>query len=262
MMRAIFPILLMSVFLFSACGNRFDLSTERGRQARIDEANLALSIGECQSAIDAINPLFNSEFVNGEIRVVKASAEACFAGFDTLALLTNMPTSTNIYVAMAKSVNAVQDDGKVEALYRAVDILTQNGSALGADIRETTENNLMFFLSLGVMGAIISGYGQAASDGVQVITIEYIPGGGAGTFSNIDACGFAAAHSHLSNSFYFSALAENADVAEAFDTIDDACALTRVATCKGLTRIRTDCDGANARSLQANILIGAVDAVW
>ena len=97
----LFLAALASLTLIS-CGNRYDLSKESGRRARIDDANFHLSKGECGAASEAIDPLYASTYVDDEIRIVKASATACYAHYSLLKFAGNIAGSSNYLQALVK----------------------------------------------------------------------------------------------------------------------------------------------------------------
>ena len=102
--RVLWYALGIGILFTAGCGNRYDLSTERGRQARIDEANFQLSKGNCGAALEAIDPLYNSPEVDDEVRLVKASAHACAGTFNMLTLVGNLPGASNYLAVLAKSL--------------------------------------------------------------------------------------------------------------------------------------------------------------
>lgn len=258
-LRLLFALFLLLPLL--SCGNRFDINTERGRQAAIDEANLQLSNGNCTAALTAIEPLYRSPNVNDEVRVTRASVEACFAGFNMISLLVNLIDKPNQYQALAKSLDNTLGDGKIAYLYNATDILTQNGGVIDAINRSKSVNNFLFFLQLATIGAIQNAYGNPDAEGVQGNAIDYLPAA-AGTLSNLDACALAAAHSHATDSFGGSDLSSNTQAVAAINTLNARCMTVGFASCASINRVRTACDGVNQVSLDADLIVGAVDAGW
>jgi hypothetical protein len=256
-----FALGILSLILFhSGCGNRFDINTERGRQAIVDEANNHLSNGECQAAIDAIEPLYTSTFVNDEIRIIRASGDACFSNFSMLTLLANVADKPNFYEALAKTMQNNLNDGKIAALYRATDILTVAGAQLLASQRTKKINDFMVFLQLGVMGAIQDAYGAGTSEGVQAVTFNYLVAG-AGTLSNADGCAYAAAVGFIRDSFNNSNLGSNSQAGTAIARLDSICTLAGT-TCATINKNRAACDGANAASLTADAIVDQVNTAW
>ncbi len=60
------------------------MSSAVGREALLEQAKEALSAGECVDAINSIEPLYQSEYSNNEIRELRAAAHACMAGMPSL----------------------------------------------------------------------------------------------------------------------------------------------------------------------------------
>lgn len=260
--RKIFCVSVLAVTLIS-CGNRYDLSTERGRRSRIDDANFHLSKGECGAADEAISPLYASEHVDDEIRIVKASALACYGGYNFFTFVTNLTGSASFYEAFAKSLTNVANDGARTHFYNAVDVLTQSGTYLNAMDRGRTLNTFMVFLQFGVIGAIERNYGLPTSTGAQGANLVYETAGAnpAGEMSNLDACALSGAFSFISDSYRNSDLS-GGDVGDAVNAFDSACVSAGLASCASITRNRTACDGTNADSVNAASIVTGVNAGW
>lgn len=258
---------VLSVFigalLFSACGNRYDLGTERGRRSRIDDANFHLSKGACTAAIEAIDPLYNSPHVNDEIRLIKASAHACAGTFNFLTLVSNLSGATNYFSVLAKSLSNNPGDGARSAFYFAVDVLTRNGSYINASTRSKSVNNYMVFLQLGLVGSILRNYGNPNSVGGQQQALVYETAGAnpAGEMTNEDACALAAAFSMLSDSFDNSSLADG-DSASAVNSINSVCVAAGLPSCSSINKNRSACDGTNADSVTAAAVVSGVNTSW
>jgi hypothetical protein len=253
---------LIGLLSLSACGNRFDLSTERGRQSRIDEANFHLSRGECAQALEAINHVFYSSHVTEEVRLVKASAHACAGTYNMLALIANLSGASNYFSTLAKSLSNIAGDGAPNSFYIAVDTLTQDGAVLDASQRSKQLNTYMVFLQLGVVGSILRNYGDPDSSGAQGTDLIYNTGGSpAGEMSDVDACALVAALSAFSDSFTYSSLTD-ADTAAVNNQVNALCVSAGVGSCSSLNRSRTACDGTNAASVAAQAVVGGINSAW
>ncbi len=259
-------IFLVTLTLIS-CGNRYDLSTERGRRARIDDANYHLSKGECGAADEAISPLYASEYVDDEVRIVKASALACYGGYNFYTFVTNLTGSSGFYNAFAKSLTNVAGDAARTHFYNAVDVLTQSGKYLNAQDRGRTLNTFMVFLQFGVIGAIERNYGSPTTSGDQGAPLVYLANGApdANEMSNVDACALAGAFSHISDAYDNSDLS-GGDVGTAVDAFYSACknfAGLNLSSCASMARDRTVCDGtATTDSNNAAAVVVGVNAGW
>lgn len=65
---------------FSACGKpAFDIYSQSGRDAIIDEVNFALTRGQCDYALGLISPLYHSPYSDNKVRLATASVYGCFA---------------------------------------------------------------------------------------------------------------------------------------------------------------------------------------
>lgn len=256
--KGILPSLVFCGLLFTlACGNRYDLSTERGRQARIDDAKYHLSKGECDQALADINTLYVYPYIDDEVRIVKASAHACKAGYSALTFVANIAGATNIFQALAKSLTSRVGDIARSEFYTGVDVLTENNGKLSASQRSVEVNNYMIFLQMGVISAILRNYGNPGTDGSQGQNLTYI----AGTMSNEDACALAAAFSFINDSMSKSSFSD-ADTAAVNNSLSSICVAAGAASCSAINRNRSLCDGANAQSVLANTIVNGINGAW
>jgi hypothetical protein len=261
--RAFLSVLGLS-FLLVSCGNRYDLATERGRQARIDDANFFLSKGECGAALEAIEPVYSSPQVDDEVRIIRASAYACAATYNLLTMAGNFAGASDQFAALAKSMGNSNGDGARGAIYQAVDVLTENGNKLVASQRSVEVNNYMVFLQLGVMGAILRNYGSPAADGAQGANLIYNGNGGspAGEMSDVDACALAASLSFISDSFSGSSL-NDGDTASFANSINTMCVAAGLTSCNDISKSRNACTGGNnADSQRAELIVTGINGAW
>lgn len=114
----------MLSFVVSSCAS-YD-----GRQAAIDSANKALTNRDCTGAIAIIEPWYNSENSNDEVRMVYASAHGCNAGINFFEfvgdLLESPPVMTELWTTIAKvfySNNQPLLDKRIESTRRAIEAL-------------------------------------------------------------------------------------------------------------------------------------------
>ena len=246
-----------------ACGDRYDLSTARGQQSRIDDANMHLSRGECAQADESINPLYASPYVTDQVRIIKASAQACFAGYNMLRFAGGIIGPSNFFQSMAKSLDNVPGDSARQWMYNAVDVLAQNGNAMQAGLRTTAENSYMVFVQLGVISAIIRNYGSPdPTTGAQGANLIYSAvANPAGEMTDKDACALTAAFSFIIDSFSSSDLTDQ-DSASLVSSMNSVCTAAGLASCSALQRDRTKCDGSNQDSINAQGVVTSVNSSW
>ena len=260
--RLFYSAALVAFIFLSACGNRFDLSTERGRRARIDEANFHLSKGECSAALEAISYLYNSPQVDDEVRLITASAHACAGTFNMLTLVGNLSGASNYFSVLAKSLANSSGDGGVSAFYRATDVLTQNGTLMSGSQRSKSVNNYMVFLQLGLVGSILRNYGNPATDGSQQTNLVYDTGSNpAGEMTNEDACALGAALSIFVDSYANSSLSDS-DTASVVNSVNSTCTSAGLASCSQISKDRSGCDGTNAQSVVADSVVDGINTSW
>jgi hypothetical protein len=77
--------------LLSSCGAPSpDGSTELGKRQIIDQANKALTTEDCATALDLLLPVYNSANTDNEIRMMTASAYACWAKINYFKVMGDM----------------------------------------------------------------------------------------------------------------------------------------------------------------------------
>lgn len=257
-------IIALLGMLAASCGNRYDLGNESGRDARLDDARYHLSRGECTLANDAVDTLYNvPAYRTEEVRIIKASALACYARFNLLKVATSITGASNYYRAIAKSMDNVANDSARTYMYQAMDVLAQNGSALSGDSRSRSENSFMVFLQFGIMSVIMRNYGNPdPSTGAKGSTLFYDGGAiGASELSNKDACALAAAFGVLSDSYAKSDLSDT-DSAAVVTTFNAVCTAASLSSCAVISKDRNSCDGANADSTTAAAMVTSVNTAW
>lgn len=258
-------VLLSAIVILSlvSCGNRYDLSNERGRRARIDDANFYLSRQQCDSALDAIGPVYSSPYVDDEVRIIMASAYACKGGFNALTVVSNLSGASNYFSVLAKSMDNVTNDAKRNAMYAAMDVLTQSGTKLNASTRSTSVNTYMVFIQMGVIGTILRNYGSPSSTGAQGANLVYdaVAGTLAGEMSDVDACALAGAFSIFTDSFSSSSFSDT-DTAALYSSLNTVCTTAGLASCSVINKDRTLCDGTNQKTIDAVAVVGAVNSGW
>ncbi|MGZ3694321.1 MAG: hypothetical protein ACXWQO_09070 [Bdellovibrionota bacterium] len=254
----VIPILLF-IFGLAACGNRFDLSKERGRQARIDEANFFLSQENCGAALEAINPLYGSIYVDDEVRIITASAYACSGKFRLLSMAAGIAGASNFFSGMVKGLS---DGGGATNFYSATDVMTGSGARLAASQRSTRENNFMVFLQMGVISSILKTYGAPDASGNQTTHLVYTTAANpAGEMTDVDACALTGAIGILYDSYKGSSL-NDSDTVSLTNNLNAICVAAGLSSCSVLNKDRSLCDGVNANSVVAESVVGGVNAAW
>lgn len=261
--RVFFGLLALLSLNFISCGNRYDLSTERGRRSRIDDANFHLSKGQCGAAAEAIDPLYDSIYVTDEVRIIKASAFACFARYKMLNFVSNFAGATDFFQAMVKSLDSTTGDNARSSLYSAVDVLTVNGTVMNGTARSRAVNSFMVFLQFGVISSILRNYGSPTTDGAQGAVLVYETAGlnPVGEMTNPDACALAAAFSFISDSYDNSEL-NDTTTRGAVDGMNAVCVAAGSPSCASINRVRSACDGTNAESAKAVQVVTSVNTTW
>jgi hypothetical protein len=240
-------VFFVTFFLIAGCGDRLNVDTEHGRQAAIDEANYQLSVGNCDAALQAINPLYSSKYLTEEIVILTAAGHACKSKFSLISLVSHLSKVSSTYGNNTFSALAHSEfRAPVFGLYEAVDILTNNDNVKNALQRSVDRNNYMIFLQLAIIGAIEATYGNPdPTTGAQSTLLT-------GNISALDACGLEVALAHLYDSFAHSSLAADANATSAVNTFNAICG---GAGCSAWSKDRTSCTNQVA-------VVTAIDAGW
>jgi hypothetical protein len=231
-----------------------DISTANGRRAVLDEANNALTIKDCETAITLLKPLYESQWVDFEIRMTYASAYACKGGLNFAALAAKLSgfSSGDIWALLVSSnYSKNSSDGKVAALEQAATIVrtTSGTGALTASTRPEEANMYMIFLQMSLIATTISVDSMGAANPSTGKKTQNITGTG----TSADEC----------------------RVQVAFSTISDASGASGATGALNtlLSSVNTACGGACPTNLdpavctaveeaQGAALIIALDAQW
>lgn len=175
------------LFWHAACSAPgLDFNTEIGRKAIITEVNLALQSSKCTRAIDLIEPLYESEYTDDEVRFLRASAHACRAGINYFEMLDHLTTNSMIVPDLWNTITdyffnstPAQLDSRLTASFFSMDALqailipgviiaaphqvapnTENvGSVLVAD-RTDDSNSFLMLVAMSSIGAYQSREGN------------------------------------------------------------------------------------------------------
>lgn len=212
--------------MVSGCSLSFDLTNEAGRAAIVRAAKNALTGGDCTTAIQLIEPLYNSSYVTNEIRLVRASAHGCAAGVNFLQLAMDLANSSGLSGAQFfKNMtqyfpSTLGSDSAFESGMLAIDALqaaiipgrTVNsiyainsgtfnvGSLLTGD-RIPDANFYLLFIGMSQMGAAQNRYG--APDATYQKTVD-LPWRTSATVTT-DGCAYASGLVNMADAMSVSA---------------------------------------------------------
>ncbi len=176
----------LSIAAFTGCGASSDATTLR--RAAIDSANLSLSQLKCGDAIRAIDPIYNSESTDNEVRLVRASAYACSSGMNFFQLLDDLSKNTSklasaeiwqLFTQLFPSDLSDAQDRVVEGAQGATDALLAsirndavitnstifdaesfNPKSMSYDDRTADSNIYLTFVSMAAIGGYNNRYGD------------------------------------------------------------------------------------------------------
>ncbi len=233
MIRRFFsPLIALACALtLGACGvPRYDPKSPEGKQAIIDETNSALTAGDCLKAIELIEPLYNSDQTDDEVRLVRASAHGCKANVNFFKFLTDFVSndlsgtgfwktlaklfpSTSVTDGIAESGGYAQDalmailkPGVIVSTPYRVNEDTQNPGTLVPADRTDESNIYMLIVSMATIGTLQNRYSATdTSNYLKTRVLGYkstaTDGWAKAVNVDIDGCTFAASVMNMLDSF-------------------------------------------------------------
>lgn len=156
----------MAIWIVTCSPSYRDASTASGAQAIIDQANNDLTAGQCDAAINVLDPLVHGPNVSYDALMVEASAYACKGGVSFTNLIGNMSNSggQDIWGTLIRSDPSNGLDGHLSALDQAFTILYQTAKPsgyLGASQRTGDANVYMIYLQATAVATVIAPLGNA-----------------------------------------------------------------------------------------------------
>lgn len=249
-------VLFFSQFFLNSCGQGYkDLSTANGRQIVLDEANNFLTDGQCQQAIDVLSPLYNSIYVDDDVRLVYASAYACLGGFNFPSLITGLTNASggDIWSALIKSNYSSVDTTTQSHVYffqtAATALRNTGGGSFDASDRPEGANLYMVFLQAEIIAKTIMQNGVGKADAVTGKKTVAITGLG----SNQQLCDLEVAIATISDSLL------NVSTNSALDNVSSSVSTA----CGGACPTNKDPSVCSAvEQAQGAALMIALDSQW
>lgn len=177
--------LLAALFGFSpGCGAPgYDINSPEGVAAIIEGVNLALTGGDCATALSLIEPLYNSGYSTNEVRLLRASAHGCNSGIQFFSVLSNLLgadlAGPGFWTTMTQLFPSDTSDSRAESTWYATDALqaaipagtvvppskainvgTSNPGSLQASHRIADANAYLIFVAMANLGTYQNRYGN------------------------------------------------------------------------------------------------------
>lgn len=170
-----------------ACSVSVQTEAEFNKQAILDAVDSALTVGDCQTALQAIQPLYESSQSDNDVRLRTASAYACYSKINFFGLIGDMIENSSaiasgmgFWSTMAKLFpSTAGSDYVVEGSLLGIDALqavlkpgalilpafqvnagSYNIGSIFYTDRMSESNIYMTFLSMAAVGSIASRYGD------------------------------------------------------------------------------------------------------
>jgi hypothetical protein len=205
---------LSFLLLFSGCGaSSPDASTELGKRQIIDQANKALTTLDCATALDLLLPVYNSNNTDNEIRMMTASAYACWANINYFKVMGDMAVNSSAlssgFFAYASKLfpstigadhvaegSLLSQDALMATIKSGVPILPSGAINLGSynegsiySYDRTDDSNLyLLFTSLAGIGSLQNRYGNPDANFHPQAKLPWTTPANVST----DGCGYAA----------------------------------------------------------------------
>lgn len=256
-----FRFVSISIILifFIRCADYNSLQSANGRQAIIDQANNYLTAMLCDQAIDLVRPLYESAYVDNDIRMLYSSAYGCKGGLNFAAIIAAFKdiSGSDIWSPLVKSNYTANANGrliKLTALERAAEIVRQTATTPGsfeASLRTKDANVFMVFIHLSIITAILSPAGVASSStGKKTIS------GFAGSVGPVERCRVTVAIATISDCLGY--ITASAALKKVKDSITEASGI-----CGGACPITKDpakCTAAD--EIVGTTLLTNIDSQW
>ncbi len=270
----------------------------------IDRTNAYLNRGDCAGALQIIQPLYSSLNTNNAIRLVTASTYGCFADLKVFTvalglssfsgnlggagfwefLVQEFPSTSSPDdrkpVAAENGIDAVisaVNPGVVAAASDFINSTSYNPGALVVADRVNDANTYLTFLSMALMGSLLSRYGNPDSSNHRTSALPWrtaptTPG---------DGCALASATLHFYDGVTFLSSIAPSNMAAVYSSmstmlaagLDGACSLGCTLICAGAStcttcplslRDRTSCTGltSDVNSCAAAGINTFINASW
>jgi hypothetical protein len=239
------------LFILSGCGIPTpQLGSQLGKDAIINDANIALTNGDCTSAISSLLPLYNSTQTDNYVRLITASAYGCGAGIDFLVQLDQMVQNsaslggTGFWRFIVEQYPSTFADTRAESAFLGFDAVqamigpgvivpaafqvnpsTYNVGSTRYTDRDGDGNAYLAFLSISALGALGNRYG--APDGAFLKTVD-LPWTSA-VAVDADGCSYASAVVNMLDGLHLASTVVSGSISttlnnilSAFDTVINA----------------------------------------
>ncbi len=142
---------LIFTLTFACSAPRYDDGDTLSKQAILDAVQIALTNKDCITAIQLIDPLYESDRTDNEVRLARASAYGCAATIDFFGLLGELTagiSGTSFWAMMAQNFPETSDS-VLEATYQSTDALMSiiNEGVVVAEsnkINQTTDTKVSY----------------------------------------------------------------------------------------------------------------------
>ncbi len=246
---------LLFASVFSSCGGYDSLDEETGRQAIMDQANLFLNSGMCDQAIDILRPLYQSKYVDNQVRMTLASAHACKAEFSFPSVLDAMKTpGSDIYSTLSKALYVTSIATAYINYPLAIQLVRETSSqnsSLSAGYRPADANFYMILLQMGHLTTVMNELGiTVRSTGKKTRTIT------SQSRSTTHKCKAQVAFATMADCL--TALGSSASVIATFK--DAVTAICTGSTCSNLSY--ETCLSDPVTEGYGELILLAIDALW
>ena len=212
-------------------------------QAALDITNIALTHGDCATALTTLLPVYNSSSTSNTVRQAMASVYGCSAGVNFFGLVDKITNgasklgNSNFWTLPPSFFPSTSADRVVESAEYATDAIqatitpgrvlstpnqhnttTSNPASDDYTDRVADANTYLFFVSLASVGGLQSRYGKPDSNFLPTQALTWTTA----SLTVGDGCAFAASVLNFFDSMHETKTQVNASLATEFATIYSA----------------------------------------
>lgn len=254
--------LVFSLLVAISCSTDYkNLDNPTAQRAILELAENYLTGGNCDAALEVLQPLLVYPYVNYDSRILEASAYGCRGGinFPNLIVALKEAAGSDIWSAVVKSNHSASgSDGKTGSLKTAVNRLQLTTGSSGSEAavnRSKDANAYMIFVSVNIIGTVISPLGAASSvTGKRTQALNC-----AANCTDADRCNVQVAFANISDSLDY--VSTGTAIDKVSSAIDETCAAALGGVCPTNKNYDT-CMGSAALRNQGELLVNAIETSW
>lgn len=236
-----------------------NLENPTAQKAALELAESYLTDGQCDAALEVLQPLLVWPYLSYESRLLEASAYACRGGVNFPAMISSIKDGgSDLWSALVKANYSTGTDGKENSLFVAIDRVCKTGipsTSTSAVDRTEDANTYMIFVAANQISTIIAPLGAASrSTGKRTQALNC-----AANCTDDQRCKVEIAFAHISDSINHSP--SGSAISKVGDAVTSACSVAVGGICPTNKDYDT-CMGSAALKAQGEALVSTIEASW